>query len=134
MEYWSIEQNIQENIESELNIDELPKANMMPFSGSAHTNIHTALPFTKTDYFHLVDTTGRVFREGKKGFIPSHYPPILQGLGVDQKTWLQNVTHVEKRFGRAAGQADKVIEYAKRLKIEGNSGKWCKSIYSMTNC
>ncbi len=128
------QQAIQEDIESELNIDELPKANMMPFSGSAHTDTHTALPFTQTDYFHLVDTTGRVIREDKRGFTPSHYPPILQRLGVDQKTWLQNVTRFEKRFGRAAGKADKVIEYAKRLKSEGNLGKWCKGIYSMTTC
>ncbi len=107
---------------------------MMPFSGSAHTDIHTALPFTQTDYFHLVDTTGRVIRKDKRGFIPLHYPPILQRLGVDQKTWLQNVTRFEKRFGRAAGKAEKVIEYAKRLKSEDNLGKWCKGIYSMTTC
>ena len=37
-------------------------------------------------------------------------------------------------FGRAAGKADKVIEYAKRLKSEGNLDKWCKGIYSITTC
>ena len=54
---------------------------MMPFSGSAHTDIHTALLFTQTDYFDLVDATGRVVREGKKGLIPSHYPFLCRLVG-----------------------------------------------------
>ena len=127
--------NHQKTIEQEINhnfkLNDLPNASLMPFSGSSKTNIHTALPFTQADYFHLVDATGKIIREDKRGFIPAHYPPILQRLGIDQKTWLQNVTRFEKRFGRAAGKVNKVLEYAKRLKGKGNIGLWCKGLNKM---
>ena len=43
--------------------------------------IITALPFTMADYFALVDSTGRVIRDDKRGFIPSEVPPIIQRFG-----------------------------------------------------
>ena len=35
----------------------------MPFDGSSHTDIHTALPFTREDYLDSVDKTGRALRD-----------------------------------------------------------------------
>lgn len=38
----------------------------MPIDGSSHTDIHFALPFTREDYFDLVDKTGRIIRDDKR--------------------------------------------------------------------
>lgn len=35
----------------------------MPFDGSSHTDIHTALPFTREDYLDFVDKAGRALRD-----------------------------------------------------------------------
>jgi len=123
-----VEQSMFDDIDLKPLTQPKTQSQLMPFSGSSKIPIHIALPFTQADYFHLVDTTGRVIRENKKGFIPSHYPPILQRLGIDQNTWLKNVTQFEKRFGRAAGSAEKVLEYAKRVKGGDYKGRWCKGI------
>ena len=38
--------------------------------------MHTALPFTREDYFELVDVTDRIIREDKRGAIPDEVPAI----------------------------------------------------------
>ncbi len=43
------------------------------------------LPFSLQDYFELIDWTGRVIRDDKKGAIPADVLPILRKLGVNEK-------------------------------------------------
>jgi hypothetical protein len=46
-------------------------------------------PFiTLDDYLTLVDTTGRIVREGKRGAIPASLAPILERLRLDLDGWL----------------------------------------------
>jgi REP element-mobilizing transposase RayT len=46
-------------------------------------------PFiTLDDYLTLVDTTGRIVREGKSGAIPASLAPILERLRLDLDGWL----------------------------------------------
>ena len=54
--------------------------------------------FSTEDYIQLVDYTGRIIRPDKRGAIPSHYPPILQRLNLDQKEWLDCSTKFEQLF------------------------------------
>ena len=60
----------------------LAEAQLMPFDGSSHTDIHQALPFTQADYLQLLDTSGRIIRDDKRGYIPSELPPLIQQLGI----------------------------------------------------
>ena len=46
------------------------------------------LPMTRDQYLSLLDTVGRVIREGKRGAIPVELPPILERLGIDPNGWL----------------------------------------------
>ena len=57
-----------------------------------------ALPFNLIDYLELVDWTGRIIREDKRGYIKQSVPPILERLTVDKHTWLININQFEKVF------------------------------------
>ena len=57
-----------------------------------------ALPFNLIDYLELVDWTGRIIREDKRGYIKQNTPPILERLDVDNNDWLINSSQFEKVF------------------------------------
>ncbi|MDF1692495.1 MAG: hypothetical protein P1U47_08995 [Zhongshania sp.] len=54
--------------------------------------------FSLKDYLELVDQTGRIVHDDKKGAIALHLPKIIERLGIDRKTWLNNVTAFEKNY------------------------------------
>ena len=57
-----------------------------------------SLPFNLIDYLELVDWTGRIIREDKRGYIKQSTPPILERLSVDQQEWLVASSQFEKIF------------------------------------
>ena len=112
----------QKALTAELALDHLPQAKLMRFDGSSHTNIHTALPFTRQDYFELVDTTGRAIREGKKGFIPKDIPPILERLTINPDHWIHHIQQFGKRYSTAVGSVENIRDYAARFERRWNKG------------
>lgn len=58
----------------------------MPFAGYEHKDMPFGLPFRLTDYLELVDWTGRLIRENKRGSIHSNLPPILSSRDWALKT------------------------------------------------
>lgn len=75
---------------------------LLPFNPD-HKSLHEQLPFALSAYIELVDWTGRIIREDKRGFIDNTLPPILQRLNIKPKQWLINSTQFEvihrRRFG-----------------------------------
>lgn len=63
----------------------------------------TGLPFVLRDYLELVDWTGRIVREGKRGKINSSLPPILERLSLNLEAWLVLTTQFERQFGQWVG-------------------------------
>ena len=65
-------------------------------------NHHHKLPFSQTAYIELVEWTGRIIRNDKRGHINQNLPPILERLDIDPKRWLSSSTEFEsvhrKRF------------------------------------
>ena len=116
----------QKRVKHELDLNTLPEARLMVFDGSSHTDIHTALPFTQADYFELVDSTGRIIREDKRGFIPNQIPPILTRLNIDTDKWIEHVKHFGRSYGRAAGSKEKLKAFAENFKPKDYLGAWCK--------
>ena len=76
---------------------------LLPFEGNVTNEDQNGILFSLTDYLELVDWTGRAIALNKRGAIPSHLPPILQRLSINQKTWLSSTTQFEalhrQRFG-----------------------------------
>ena len=61
------------------------------------------IPFRLIDYLELVDWTGRIIREGKRGAIQANLPPILKRLEIDSKAWAILTTEFETQFNHWAG-------------------------------
>jgi hypothetical protein len=54
--------------------------------------------FSHDDYLSLVDTTGQIQRQHKRGFIPNTFLPILQRLKIDADEWIENTQKFETIF------------------------------------
>jgi hypothetical protein len=61
------------------------------------------LPFILRDYLELVDWTGRIIRQDKRGAIVSSLPPILERLSLDREAWITLTTQFEHQFGQWVG-------------------------------
>jgi REP element-mobilizing transposase RayT len=73
------------------------------------------LPIRATDYFALVDWTGRAVRSDKQGSIPARIKPILHKLNIIEDNWVDNTRNFGKRFGRALGRIEKLREFALQI-------------------
>ncbi len=65
------------------------------------------------EYLELVDVTGRMISEGKRGVIPSHLAPVLARLELRSETWVGSVEGYGSIFQRIAGRRDRLVEMAK---------------------
>ena len=103
--------NKQHKIKTQLKLEALPEAALMPFSGSKHIPIHNALPFTREDYFDLVDTTSRLVREDNSGFVDESVPPILARFGINPAHWLKHVKFFNLNYSFCVGRIERMREF-----------------------
>ena len=67
------------------------------------------------DYFTLVESTGRMIRDDKRGSIDKRLAPILQRLDIDVKRWIDCMRSHQQMIGSAIGHnASRVIEASRR--------------------
>ena len=78
----------------------------------------TRTSFQLKGYVELVDVTGRVIWEDKRGYINNNLPPILDRLGISPKEWIVLATQFESRFKTLVGCKAKLIKAAKALGLE----------------
>ncbi len=71
---------------------------LLNFAGNPREPMPRGLPFLLHDYLELIDWTGRIIREDKRGSIPNHLPPILSRLSIEAKQWLYMTQHFESKF------------------------------------
>ncbi len=89
---------------------------LLPFVGAFTNEVgEKGINFSPFDYFELVDWTGRVIREDKRGYIPPEIRSILQQLGVQEKNWVRSVKYFGSRFYHIAGAVEKLRNSAIRL-------------------
>jgi hypothetical protein len=86
-----------------------------PFVGNPREEMPKGLPFRLSDYLELVDWTGRILRDDKRGAIDENLPPILERLQVDPKHWLHMATHFESRFKGLVGTVYQLKTACKQL-------------------
>ena len=85
---------------------------LLPFKGNIMSEEHHGILFSLKDYLQLVDDTGRVLRNDKRGAIALDLPPILERLGIDRKVWLNNATAFEKIYRQRFAKKRKVLSKA----------------------
>ena len=92
------------------------------FVGDENQQSTQGIPFSLLDYIELVDWSGRIIREDKRGSISSQRPKILSTLGLDNDTWLSLASSFGKDYHGAVGSLEALAAYA------GNTGKrWIAS-------
>lgn len=99
-----------------LTLDERSEAYVGPASSktSYRASDKGLLPIRFVDYVALLDATGRIIREGKRGAIPAHLAPILDRLGINRSLWIDLVTKFDSYFGHIVGRAAQVLERARQ--------------------
>jgi hypothetical protein len=95
---------------------------LQPFAGNLR-DMPAGLPFRLNDYLELVDWSGRILREDKKGMIPEEIPEILQRLQLGARHWCYLNRHFEHPFKHLVGAAHKV-----RSACEALGQRWVQGI------
>ena len=85
----------------ESHLSALPRAPLMPFDATGR--MAAAIPFAFDDYLELVDTTGRVIREDKRGYIPGETPRILERSNIDPEPFIATAARMLDLFSTAIG-------------------------------
>jgi REP element-mobilizing transposase RayT len=103
---------------------------LMAFAnGKPQEEDEPTIDFRLSDYVKLIDTTGRIIREDKKGAIPDELSPILFRLRLTPRGWLDMVKGLEQGFFHAIGAEDKLIcfgsRYSKQAPFGLNAAKHC---------
>jgi len=70
------------------------------------------IPYALVDYLALVDWTGRVIRDDKRGAISELLPSLLSTLGLDNKTWLELACGFGKDYHGAVGSLEELALFA----------------------
>ena len=73
---------------------------LLAFDGNVTINQQQGILFSLNDYLELVDLTGRIIRDDKRGAIATELPPILERLAIDRNTWLNNATAFEQVYNK----------------------------------
>ena len=131
--FTSIQSRIRDKVQQGSNCfidisEQSTKPQLMPFMKKAleeHEPSMTYLPYLETDYFKLVDWTGRAIRSDKPGFVPERVKPILERLNICSDEWVKTIPALEKRFHQSIGIVDRM-----RAWCESVGSRWCKGISS----
>jgi hypothetical protein len=91
---------------------------LLPFAGNPRSDMPKGLPFRFTDYLELVDWSGRILRDDKRGAIPEHIPPVLEWLNMEPKHWVYLTRHYESSLKGLVGSAYKLKQACRALGYE----------------
>ena len=90
-----------------------------PNSPTARASDRGFLSISLETYLKLLDWTGRAFRIGKRGAIPSDLAPIMERLQLNAETWLDSMRNFSRWFRRAAGSPANM-----RARAEKSGMRW----------
>ena len=100
---------------------EQPKT-LLSFMGNEHQQTETGIFFILQDYLTLVDETGRILQDDKRGVINLKTANILTRLHISNQSWLKLSTDFEHIFTGAAGAADHLCEFSDHVGLQRTHG------------
>ena len=95
---------------------------LLPFVGNEHQQKRTGIGFSLKDYLSLVDETGRVIRDDKRGAINDETVNILDRLHISKESWLKLSTDFECIFTGAVGTAEHLCEFSGHVGLQRTHG------------
>jgi hypothetical protein len=72
---------------------------------------------SETQYFELVDQSGRILRQGKRGSIDPDLAPILSRIGAKPEAWIDTISNFGSKFRVAAGTLVNLKNFAKKIGV-----------------
>ena len=105
---------------------------LLPFVGSERKNMPKGLMFNAKDYLQLVDDTGRIIRDDKRGAISSTSMQLLERLNIPVENWIKLTTDFSRLFKGPVGtlqELDAYCEHLERKRRQGaaNCRRWLDS-------
>jgi REP element-mobilizing transposase RayT len=85
---------------------------LIKFIGAEYQHQPQGINFSLIDYIELVDWTGRVIREDKRGAISGEAPSLLATLGLDNETWFKLANDFGKDYHGAVGSLEELVLFA----------------------
>jgi len=76
---------------------------LYPFVGNPREGQPEGIQMKLSDYLELVDSTGRVLRDDKRGAISAVSEKILTRLDIDEDQWLEMTANFEECFSAFVG-------------------------------
>lgn len=103
--------------QSAKNIKSRVQPNLQLFSNQveAASDSDSLIPCELESYIELIDWTGRVIRDDKKGIIPENVKPILNRLKVDPDALIETIQAYQSRFKYAVGPIEKLKLFAQAI-------------------
>ena len=88
------------------------------------------IPMCLTDYLELVDWTGRILRDDKRGAIPAQADKILNRLGIEHDQWLTMTQSFENCFSTFAGSEQSLRKACEKLEYQRAAGlSRCREVF-----
>jgi REP element-mobilizing transposase RayT len=115
-DYTSIQRRIHSAIKGE------QPTELLPFIGNEPLEMPNGLMFSVKDYIVLVENTGRIIREDKRGAISASSQHILNRLNIPAENWLKITTEFGSSFKGAVGALPALTEYCEHLERKRQQG------------
>jgi REP element-mobilizing transposase RayT len=80
------------------------------------------LPFYLSSYIDLVDETGRCIRGDKRGFISAKSAKVIDEIGIDPESWIDELKGFKSIGFSAVGTAEQLKEYSANTKRKWTLG------------
>ncbi|MCL1050200.1 transposase [Shewanella abyssi] len=88
---------------------------LLPFIGNEREHQPKGIAFSLKDYLELVDDTGRVIRDDKRGAISANAEKILSRLNIPTKNWVKIITEFGQLFHGPVGTLQELDSYCEHL-------------------
>ena len=90
-------------------------SNLLPFIGHESDNQPKGIAFSLTDYLQLVEDTGQIIRNDKRGAISENSGKLLSRLNIPHDNWLKLTTEFGKLFHGPVGTLQELSDYCEHL-------------------
>ncbi len=100
---------------------------LLPFIGDERLNQPKGINFSLKDYLELVDETGRIIRNDKRGSISANSTKILIRLNISSGNWIKLTSEFGELFRGPVGNIQELTTFCEHLqKRRRHFAKSCK--------
>ncbi|AZQ11499.1 transposase [Shewanella khirikhana] len=112
--------SVQRRIKAAIQGEQAPE--LMPFVGNERRNMPEGLHFSAQDYMQLVEDTGRLLRDDKRGSISASTQAMLSRLNICPDNWLKLSKDFTRLFKGPVGTLEELSLYCEHLSRRRRQG------------